>query len=132
MVSRRYRLSGRSVLVALPTAALLLTTGAHSWAQQSVGPSWEGFYLGVNGGWFQSTDRSMTNSGTDTGTSGLGSLLSGGAIPAHTGLGYSGGLGGGTAGYNWQVAPMWVLGGEVDIDGIDASRSSALNRPGNF
>ena len=132
MVSRHYRLSGRSGLAVLAVASFLLTSGAHVWAQQSAGPSWEGFYLGVNGGWFQSTNRSINNSGTDTGTAGLGSLRSGGAIPARTGLGYSGGLGGGTAGYNWQVAPMWVLGGEVDIDGIDAGRSSALNRPGNF
>jgi outer membrane protein OmpA-like peptidoglycan-associated protein len=124
---------------ALAAAALLLTAGVPSWAQsadhswaQSADSSWNGFYLGVNGGWFQSTNRSISNSGTDTGTSGLGSLLSGGAIAAHTGLGYSGGLGGGTAGYNWQVAPMWVLGAEADIDGIDAGRSSTLNTPGNF
>jgi opacity protein-like surface antigen len=122
---------------ALAAAALLLTAGAPAWAQsnswaQSLDSSWSGPYLGVNGGWFQSTNRSVSNSGTDTGTAGLGSLRSGGAIPAHTGLGYSGGLGGGTAGYNWQVAPMWVLGGEVDIDGIDAGRSNSINRPGNF
>lgn len=82
---------------ALATAAFLLTAGAPAWAQ-SPALSWDGFYLGADGGWFQSTNRSITNSGTDTGKSGLGSLLSAGAIPAHTGLGYSGGLGGATAG----------------------------------
>jgi hypothetical protein len=68
---------------ALAAAALLLTAGAPAWAQsnswaQSLDSSWSGPYLGVNGGWFQSTNRSVSNSGTDTGTAGLGSLRSGG------------------------------------------------------
>jgi len=56
--------------------------------------NWTGFYLGINGGggWGTSTWTGASN-GFDT----------------------SGGLVGGTAGYNWQTGP-WVLGIETDLD----------------
>ncbi len=37
--------------------------------------SWTGWYIGSNFGWIGSTDNNITNTGTDTGTAGLGSML---------------------------------------------------------
>src|SRR6266481_458084 len=60
----------------------------------------------------------------DTGPGGLGSLVNAGAIPiALTGFRNSGGMVGGTAGYNWQVNPNWVVGIEGDIDWVSAKRT---------
>lgn len=63
--------------------------------------NWTGFYLGINGGgaWGQST--------WDT----VGSFD------------ISGGLIGGTAGYNWQVG-QWVLGLEGDLDAANISNNA--------
>jgi outer membrane immunogenic protein len=63
--------------------------------------NWTGFYLGVNGG----------------GGWGHGNWDSAG------GMSGSGGLVGGTAGYNWQVG-TWVLGLEGDIDWSDVKGST--------
>jgi outer membrane immunogenic protein len=86
--------------------------------------TWTGFYVGINGGWIESNNNTLTNVGTDTGPGGLGSLLNAGAIPvALTGFRNSGGMVGGTAGYNWQVDPNWVVGIEGDIDWVSAKRT---------
>ena len=86
--------------------------------------TWTGFYVGINGGWIESHNNTLTNVGTDTGPGGLGSLLNAGAIPvALTGFRNSGGMVGGTAGYNWQVNPNWVVGIEGDIDWVSAKRT---------
>jgi len=57
--------------------------------------NWSGFYLGINGG------GGWGHSYWDTGT---------------TGIGTSGGLVGGTAGYNYEFNNHFVLGVEGDID----------------
>jgi outer membrane immunogenic protein len=86
--------------------------------------TWTGFYVGVNGGWIESNNNRLTNVGTDTGPGGLGSLVNAGSIPiALTGFRNSGGMVGGTAGYNWQVDPNWVVGIEGDIDWVSAKRT---------
>ncbi|HXT58911.1 MAG TPA: outer membrane protein [Pirellulales bacterium] len=64
--------------------------------------NWTGFYLGINGG----------------GGWGTGNWDS---IGSHD---VSGGLVGGTIGYNWQTGP-WVLGLEGDIDWADISGSTS-------
>ena len=46
-------------------------------------PTWTGLYWGVNVGWIGSSQYNITNTGTDTGPSGLGTAL---AIGAHTAL----------------------------------------------
>ncbi len=67
--------------------------------------NWSGFYLGINGGggWGNSHWQGIGN------------------------VGLSGGLVGGTAGYNWQ-AGQTVLGleGDVDWSGLQGTSSSAL------
>ena len=71
--------------------------------------SWTGFYVGINGGggWGNSD---WTNAAGSTGS-----------------FDVSGGLVGGTIGYNWQ-ASQWVFGLEGDIDwsGIRGSTSSGI------
>jgi outer membrane immunogenic protein len=94
--------------------------------------SWTGFYVGSNFGWIGSTSNTITNTGTDTGSFGLGSALAGGAIPGSVGISHSNFLGGGQVGYNWQWTPNWVLGLEADFDGIASPSSTAIAAfPGN-
>jgi len=74
--------------------------------------SWTGFYVGANGGFggdrfqypFSVGGVPALGLGATTGTSTLNS---------------SGFFGGGQVGYNWQVAPAWVVGVESDFDGAD-------------
>jgi outer membrane immunogenic protein len=74
--------------------------------------SWTGFYIGANGGGaWGTTDWLYTDFGTTAGH--------------HT----SGGFAGGTAGYNWQFAPNWVIGVEGDFDWADISGSTACPNP---
>ena len=94
--------------------------------------SWTGFYVGANAGWAGSTDA-VTNHGTDTGGAGLGTFLLNGGIPGAINLNQTGFMGGGQVGYNWQVAPTWVVGIETDFQGADAKGSNAftfLGAPG--
>ena len=68
--------------------------------------NWTGFYVGINGGggWGRSE---WTNAGGSTG-----------------GFDVSGGLVGGTIGYNWQLG-RWVFGLEGDIDWSDIRGSTS-------
>jgi outer membrane immunogenic protein len=84
--------------------------------------SWTGFYIGGNAGWVESTGNNITDTGTDTGASGLGSALAAGGIPSTINLPYNGFIGGGQAGYNWQ-AGMWLFGIEADFDAVSAKAS---------
>ena len=74
--------------------------------------NWSGFYLGANGGgaWGDSRWQGTGNGKVDL----------------------SGGMAGGTAGFNWQTGPM-VLGVEGDIDwsGLSGSTASAACPGGN-
>jgi outer membrane protein OmpA-like peptidoglycan-associated protein len=97
--------------------------------------SWTGFYVGANGGWVSSARDKIVNTGTDTGTAGLGSFLAapgpfgpfgGHQIPAQFSMPYDGWQAGGTIGYNLQVAPQWVLGFEMDFDDGDATDKRAF------
>jgi outer membrane immunogenic protein len=76
--------------------------------------SWTGFYIGANGGF----------GGNNVNYS---AMVAG--IPASTSLNSSGFLGGGQAGFNWQVAPLWVIGVETDFDGTDISSNASANGP---
>ena len=77
--------------------------------------SWQGFYVGINGGY--GFGRS---SWADTVT-----LLSTGKFDV------SGGMVGGTVGYNLQLGGGWVLGFEGDVDWSDLKDSSVINCLGN-
>jgi outer membrane immunogenic protein len=74
--------------------------------------TWTGFYIGVNGGGaWGNTDWTY---------------LSNLATASHK---TSGGLVGGTSGYNWQVSPNWVVGVESDFDWADIKGSTACPNP---
>ena len=66
--------------------------------------SWTGFYVGINGGFGGDQYQYPATVGPLSGTAKLNS---------------SGFFGGGQAGFNWQVAPAWVVGIEADFDGAD-------------
>lgn len=88
-------------------------------------PSWTGWYIGGNAGWVGSANNGIRNTGTDTGGGGLGSFIAAGAIPTSVSSSYSGFIGGGQIGYNWQ-AGYWVFGLEADIDGISAKSNATV------
>jgi OmpA-OmpF porin, OOP family len=101
-------------------AALLLASVAPAGAQMSpMSPApmamgtawpvnWGGFYVGLNVGGGSVSDR-FRNPYTGTKT---------------RDFDYGGPAGGGTAGFNWQVNPNWVLGVEGDIDASGMSGST--------
>jgi outer membrane immunogenic protein len=92
--------------------------------------SWTGLYMGVNGGWTDSTGPGdITNVGTDTGTLGLGTLLTLNKIPHIVDLNISGFLGGAQIGYNWEVTPSWVVGIEADFDGEAGGSNTVTTAP---
>jgi outer membrane immunogenic protein len=97
-MTMKMRIAGALVLAvaaALPARAADLSVAPLYKAQPVVPPSynWSGFYLGVNGG-----GQWGTSNWDSLGSSNL-----------------SGGLAGGTAGYNWQLG-RGVLGLESDVD----------------
>ena len=99
----------------------------------SFGPAanWTGIYVGLNGGWTGSWIDRAQNSGTDTGTAGLGTAIQQGAIPTQVTLHDNGFVGGGQLGLNWQFAGNWVAGLEADFDGISARSNVAVAFPGD-
>lgn len=74
--------------------------------------SWTGFYVGLHAGavW------QMANTDYANGTEGGG----GGSARGHE----TGFIGGGQIGYNYQIAPTWVLGVEADISGLSGHATS--------
>jgi len=76
--------------------------------------SWTGFYIGANGGF---GGNNVNYSATVAG------------FPASASLTSSGFLGGGQAGFNWQVAPLWVLGVETDFDGTNIQSKASASGP---
>jgi outer membrane immunogenic protein len=93
--------------------------------------SWTGLYIGANLGWFGSTNDNLSNTGSDTGTGGLGSALAAGLIPGNVGVSHDGFIGGGQIGYNWQFSPLLVAGIEADFAGIGSGTgTSAFVFPG--
>jgi outer membrane immunogenic protein len=76
--------------------------------------SWTGFYVGANGGF---GGNNVNYSSTIAGVTG------------NTSLNSSGFLGGGQAGFNWQVAPSWVIGVETDFDGTNISSNASASTP---
>jgi outer membrane immunogenic protein len=76
--------------------------------------TWTGFYVGLNGGGgWGTTSHSATGSIA-------GNTLASGDFDA------SGGLFGGTIGYNYQLSGPWVAGLEADLDWADISGSKSF------
>ncbi len=83
------------------------------------GYNWSGFYIGGNVGysWGRSNDTSSFGNGAGT------TLFS-----SRGGSNLDGVVGGGQAGYNWQVQ-NWVWGLEADIQGTDEKGSRDISCP---
>jgi outer membrane immunogenic protein len=116
------------VLAGLALGALAMPALAADMAPLPIPPpllSWTGFYVGGNAGWAGSADT-ITNLGTDTGTGGLGTSLLNGGIPGEINVRQTGVIGGGEVGYNWQVAPTWVVGIEADFQGTNDRGSNSF------
>ena len=85
--------------------------------------NWTGFYLGANVGLGVARDRTTTplnTFATATGAPGLSAAETFTLAPL-------GAIGGGQVGYNWQVAPRWVLGIETDFQGSSQKDSACMN-----
>jgi outer membrane immunogenic protein len=101
--------------------------------------SWQGFYVGVNGGGMWSNSRTISTVGTDLGvaTPGAGPFSAAAALSATNIFGNTGNnnnrvgfLAGGQWGYNWQWNQI-VLGTESDFQGtFDSCRNN--NNNGGF
>jgi len=105
--------------------ASIVTTGAMAAdlpvkAPPMVAPvwNWTGFYIGANGGysWGRANTSILPLTGSPFPT-----------VPfAAFHQSVDGGLGGGQAGYNWQVDPKWLVGVEADIQGTGERSSTGL------
>jgi outer membrane immunogenic protein len=105
--------------------ASIFTTGAMAAdlpvkAPPMVAPvwNWTGFYIGANGGysWGRANTSILPLTGSPFPT-----------VPfAAFHQSVDGGLGGGQAGYNWQVDPKWLVGVEADIQGTGERSSTGL------
>lgn len=113
------------LLVASSGSALAADLGArpYSKAPPMISPAydWSGFYIGANvgGAWTRESSSTTALNGVVGGGGNRGSGL-GGA---------SGVVGGGQIGYNFMVAPNFLLGIEADVDGTSL-RGSALSPNG--
>jgi outer membrane immunogenic protein len=109
-------------ITALPFAAQAADLRAPIYKAPEPTFSWTGFYIGANAGISVGRDRT-----TDTG------VYSAPALPASVTL-YNesfshapiGAVAGGQIGYNWQVAPSWVFGLEVDGQWSGQKETSCL------
>ena len=104
---KRFLLASAAVLAMVGVAnAADLPRPIYTKAPPMVAPyyNWTGFYVGINGGGGWGTSTWDSTGGFDS----------------------SGGLVGGTVGYNWQMG-TWVLGVEGDIDWADIKGSTATN-----
>ena len=101
--------------------------------------SWTGYYIGVNGGYAGGQDRIDVNPTLVFGNAGL---VGGTAFGAASAAAYTNRSGntdaaflGGQAGYNWQIAPAWIVGLEADIQGfwtINNRSLASLAPPAGF
>ncbi len=94
---------------ALTTSAVFASGAAMA---QPATYSWTGWYVGLNVGW------ASADIGHDVSVPGYFDVASRGRNDAITG--------GGQFGYNWLVAPLWLVGVEVDINYVGAKRSNGF------
>jgi outer membrane immunogenic protein len=125
---------GAVFLSALLLAAPMRTAGAADLAVKGPPPvvpwvcTFCGWYAGLNVGYVISSGNGVGVSGiNDPASVGLGALLAGGALPWEADANFSGFLGGGQVGYNWEYARGFLLGVEGDFDGISAKRTIVQN-----
>lgn len=97
---------------------------------------WNGFYLGANAGYWWSQKNTVNTVGTPGfinplfpfGSSSISNALAIVGTNRISNNEEGGFIGGGQVGYNYQARERLVLGLEADIDGLDKSQSSTINR----
>jgi len=108
-------------------AALLLASIASAEAQMMPGGAWQGFYAGANVGaaWLDA-HGTLSPTGCFATVGGCGPTAGGGGASRSFSRSFnaSGVIGGGQAGFNWLVAPQWLVGLEADIAGTSAGNST--------
>jgi outer membrane immunogenic protein len=110
-------------LFVLPLLAATILTGTAAQAQQAPGAfDWSGFYFGLNAGWGQSGDDSVTTTGVAAGN--VANVLAN-RRPGSLDVKRDGFVGGGQVGYNWQRG-NFVFGLETDLDYTDLSKRSGF------
>lgn len=82
-------------------------------------PAWSGFYAGGNIGYgWDSGSSGLPISTTDPLLAGFVAFLAtSGSYPDRMSPSAHGAIGGGQAGYNWQLQPRWLAGIEADLQG---------------
>jgi outer membrane immunogenic protein len=110
--------------------ALIAPAGAADMPLKAPPPpvySWTGFYIGANAGWGTVRDQALPFCVNQVGVAmGPGcAKIFGGRVRG------DGFIGGGQAGYNWQIG-HWVLGLETDIQGADINGSDVVTGPFNI
>ncbi len=97
--------------------------GSPAFAASPVG-SWNGLYLGLNGGYAWNGDSATNFNYTGSG-GGFVALSAAGALPTGFNLSNNGFMGGGQIGYNYQINDKLVAGVESDIEGMAVGVSAA-------
>jgi len=113
--------------IVLGAAVLLLGATYPAAAQMMPGGAWQGFYTGLNiGGAWLDASGSLSPTGCFATVGGCGPAAGGGGASRTFSRSFnaSGPIGGIQAGYNWQIAPQWVLGLEADFDGSGVNNST--------
>jgi outer membrane immunogenic protein len=85
--------------------------------------NWSGFYLGVHAGYTFGEDDNISTTGQAAANI---ANVAGGARPGLVRTDRDGFIGGGQAGYNWQLTPNWVAGVETDISYVDVRRDRTV------
>src|SRR5215467_8309527 len=92
--------------------------------------NWTGFYVGGNAGVGLGTFKTDFNaSGNTVDTLTISGTPEVALTAAVAGSGFdevypAGFIGGGQAGFNWQLSPIWVVGAEADFQGADEKEHS--------
>jgi outer membrane immunogenic protein len=109
----------RLILAGIASAALAGTPVLAAQPLASPAFNWTGFYAGIDGGYAWQSARSVNFAGNDDL---MRSIIAGTGFgdPSQTPAGLAslslhGFAGGVFAGYNWQLAPRWLIGIEADL-----------------
>ena len=122
--------------VLLALAAFVLGTGTTLAADLPVRPyakapaiasvyNWTGFYVGGNAGWIWNKSGATITPGNGAAQTFFTPTID---VAPFLPLSSNAFIGGGQAGYNWQVDPTWVVGVEADIQGTGLKTTAV--RPG--
>ena len=105
----------------IPVSALAQTAGQHN----KDATNWTGFYAGVNVGGAVGSSNAQTSTVYSTTGWFAPSSPPAIAITGNQNLSPQGYALGGQFGYNWQIAPKWVLGAETDFGAFETRDSAS-------